>query len=116
MAGNSDFEKHINRIILFNPNMSVPFYILTSYAYYVEDDPIVSDSYYDELAKFVMLYWDDIDHYHKHYLNEDALKAGSYLGDYPPIAETALKSLKDEIHPPSNTRKRKRASSKQAAC
>lgn len=107
MAGNSEYEGHINRIIFFNPNMAVPYYILTSYAYYVEDDPIVSDSYYDELAKYILLNWEDITHFHKHYLNEDALKAGSYLGDYPPITETALKSLKNELHPRSNRKKRR---------
>lgn len=93
-------------IIADNPNMMIPHYIMASYAYYVQDDPIVSDAYYDELAKMILDYWGFINHYHKKYLNEDALKAGSYLGEYPSIIEGAVNEFR-EIHSRSNTRNRK---------
>ena len=34
-----------------NINMTVPWYLMASYAYYVEDDPILSDHAYDHMVK-----------------------------------------------------------------
>ena len=34
-----------------NLNLTVPWYLMAAYAYYVEDRPIVSDSIFDRLAK-----------------------------------------------------------------
>lgn len=89
-------EKYADKIIKKNKNMMVPYYIMASYAYYVEDDPIFSDSYYDELAKTILKEWDEITHYHKYLLSKDALVAGSFLGDYPSIIEGALKDLRQQ--------------------
>lgn len=100
------YESEAGKVIAENPNMLIPYYIMASYAYYVEDDPIFTDSFYDEMAKTILEWWDNIDHYHKSYLNKDALNAGSYLGNYPPIIETALESFRNEIHTRGNPRKR----------
>ena len=34
-----------------NPNMMVPWYLMASYAYYEQDQPILSDGLFDGLAK-----------------------------------------------------------------
>jgi hypothetical protein len=101
------FETKASDVIAENPNMMVPYYIMASYAYYVKDEPIFSDSFYDYLAKTILEVWDMIEHRHKSYLNKDTLMAGSYIGDYPSIIEGALESLKNEIQPRSRSRKRK---------
>ena len=49
-----------DRIIEHNPNMMIPWYLMAAYAYYVEDDPILSDSYFDNLAKRMLEVWDDL--------------------------------------------------------
>jgi len=67
---------------------------MASYAYYVEDDPIFSDAFYDNLAKTILEVLDDLAHQHKHLLNTDMLKAGSFVGEYPSIVSTALGSLR----------------------
>ena len=36
-------------------------YLMCAYAYYVEDDPLISDSEFDELAKFILENYDIID-------------------------------------------------------
>lgn len=74
--------------------MSVPYYLMASYAYYVEDDPIFSDGFYDTLAKTILDNWDTITHRHRDVLSKDALEAGSFLGEYPSIVEGAVKSLR----------------------
>ena len=78
-----------------NINMMVPWYLMAAYAYYVEDDPILSDSFFDDMSKTMLTCWDDIEHYHKHLINKDDLAAGSYLGEYPSIVEGALKDLRN---------------------
>lgn len=78
-----------------NINMTVPWYIMAAYAYYVEDDPILSDTMFDSLAKKILKNWDTIEHFHKHHLNEDMLVGGTYLGDYPSRVEGAIKELKN---------------------
>lgn len=67
-------------------NMLVPYYIMMAYRYYCKDDPLVSDSLFDKTAKCLLKNWDNIDHYHKHYLSKDMLQAGTYIGKYPTIA------------------------------
>ena len=87
-------DDHAAEIFAKNINMMVPYYLMASYAYYKEDDPIFTDAFYDTLAKNMLAQWDNITHYHKAVINKDALAAGSFLGEYPSIIEGALKSLR----------------------
>lgn len=75
-------------------NMSVPWYLMAAYAYYIEDDPILEDRDFDLLAKKILKDWDEIEHIHKDYLSKDMLKAGTYMGDYPSRIEGALQSVR----------------------
>lgn len=87
-------DDYAAEIFAKNVNMMVPYYLMASYAYYREDDPIFTDAFYDTLAKNMLAQWDNITHYHKAVINKDALAAGSFLGEYPSIIEGALKSLR----------------------
>lgn len=72
------------------PNLLVPWYLMACYAYYVEDDPILSDDCYDWLCKELSVRWETIDHFHKSYLNQDAVNAGTFLGNYPSRVKGAV--------------------------
>ena len=87
-------DKHVIKIITNNVNMTVPYYLMASYAYYEKDDPILSDDFYDKLAKNIIKQWDNIEHYHKHLLSKDLLEAGSYIGKYPTIISSGPQELK----------------------
>ena len=65
-------------------------YLMAAYAYYVEDDPIMSDWHFDMLAKYLLENYDTIEHQHKHLVTKDDLRAGTYLGEYPLIVRGAL--------------------------
>ena len=91
-------DKHAKKIFEENINKMIPWYLMGSYAYYRQDNPIFSDSFYDEMAKTILERWDDIEHYHKQLINKDDLSAGSYLGEYPSIIEGALDSLRDKYY------------------
>jgi hypothetical protein len=101
------YETEATKIMADNPNMMIPFYLMASYAYYKLDDPIFSDSFYEELAKTMIDVWEGINHTHKYLITLDALKAGSYIGEYPSIVIGALESFKNAIHSRSRSRKRK---------
>ena len=64
--------------------------MMASYAYYVEDDPIISDAMFDQCAKSILEHWDTLDHPHKHLLSKEMLEAGTYLGKYPEIVKSAV--------------------------
>ena len=90
-------DTHMNGIIDKNENMTIPYYLMASYAYYKEDDPILSDGVYDTLAKRITENWIFIDHYHKNLIKLDDLSAGSYLGEYPSIVIGALENLRENF-------------------
>jgi len=69
-------------------------YLMCSYAYYVDDEPLISDAEYDELAKFILENWDAIDHPHKSHVTKDDLIAGTFLGEYPNMIKGAVKSYR----------------------
>lgn len=87
-------DDYAAEIFADNINMMVPWYLMAAYAYYKQDDPILSDAFFDAMGKTMLEVWDDIDHRHKHLITVDDLQAGSYLGDYPSIIEGALRELK----------------------
>lgn len=67
-------------------------YLMCAYAYYVEDDPLISDAEFDELAQYLLDNWDDVDHRHKWYISKSDLKAGTFLGNYPSMVKGAVNS------------------------
>lgn len=72
-------------------------YLMCSYAYYKEDDPLISDAEFDELGKWLLENWDDVDHRHKLYITKHDLEAGTFLGKYPSMVPGAVKSYRELI-------------------
>jgi hypothetical protein len=87
-------DDYAAEIFADNINMMVPWYLMAAYAYYKQDEPILTDAFFDAMGKTMLEVWDDIDHRHKHLITRDDLQAGSYLGDYPNIVEGAIEELK----------------------
>lgn len=91
------YEIYMNGNMRRNINMSVPYYIMAAYAYYKEDDPIISDTTFDKMAQFILENYDAITHPHKIYLDRETLEAGTYLGEYPRLAVDSLKHLRNYL-------------------
>ena len=89
-----DFEVKANKLIERDINMIVPWYLLASYAYYVENDPIFTDSFYDILSRKFKKEWKNINHFHKDLISLDDLSAGTYLGKYPNRVIGSLANLR----------------------
>jgi hypothetical protein len=83
-------------IVEHNKNMTVPWYLMASVAYYVEDSPILTDSAFDSLAKYMLQHWSDIKHRHKSLITAEELDAGTLLAPtkLPSIVTDALGHLR----------------------
>lgn len=90
-------DQYAQEIINTNANMMVPWYLISAYAYYVEDDPVVSDQFYDQLAEDLLFNYRFIDHVHKKFITADMLRSGTYLGLYPSIIKGAVQHLRNKM-------------------
>ena len=95
MSTTNNYDKICADKIDESLNLLVPWYLMAAYAYYVEDDPILSDSFYDRLAQKLLANWDSIEHPHKKLLSKEQLEAGTYLGEYPSRIKGSLQSLRN---------------------
>ena len=102
-------DEHAAQLFAKNINMLVPWYLIAAYSYYVDDDPILSDSFFDDMSKTLLAVWDDVEHYHKHYITKDMLEAGTYIGEYPSIVKGAVADLRKRYAPRKKTRKTKKS-------
>jgi len=91
----TNLDKELTDALDTSMNMSVPWYLMASYAYYEEDEPILSDSAFDRLAKRMSEHWGGIKHQHKDYISLDMLNGGTYIGEYPPRVKGGLDSLRN---------------------
>lgn len=82
-----------------NRNMIVPWWLMASYAYYVEDKSILSDATFDAIAATLGDEWDQVSHRHKHLIDRDMTKSGFYIPKeaYPSIVEGAIAALRSKF-------------------
>ncbi len=78
-------------------NNPVSMYIMAAWAYYIEDDPIMSDWQFDQLAVQLLEEYDRWS-LHPHLPSKDDLRAGTYLGEYPKVVELALNAYRRTFH------------------
>jgi len=100
-----NLDKQAQEIFDSNINMMVPWYLMASYAYYQEDDPILSDHFFDNMGKVMLDKWDSIEHFHKHLIGTMDLVAGTYLGEYPKRVIGGLEDLRARNTPKRRRRK-----------
>lgn len=82
----------------------VSWYLMTSYAYYIEDDPIISDGLYDDIC-FLLLNATDqmltLGHPHAGLVDMDALEAGTAYHlrkkDYPKMVAGAVSMFRSNL-------------------
>lgn len=92
-----NLDKQMRETVLRDRNKGVSWYLMASYAYYHEDDPILSDAAFDWLAAYLLERWPAIRHQHKRKITKGSLEAGSLLlskARYPVQARGALRALR----------------------
>jgi hypothetical protein len=58
-------------------NLSVPWFLMTSWLYYTKHVSIISDEAFDWLCKTMHDRWDEITHRHKQYITKEDVAAGT---------------------------------------
>ena len=75
-------------------NVVVPWYLMLSYGYYCLDESIVSDTFFDNMAKIFLENYDNITHRHRNLVSKDDLKAGTLYhmreNDYPLVVRSSF--------------------------
>jgi len=93
-------EDKLQVAIKVSKNLMVPWYLISSYAYYQLDQPIISDQAFDNLAKEALANWPTLVHRHKGLISEDELKAGTLLLErdrYPGIVVSLAESMANGV-------------------
>ena len=86
-------EANIEKVLSYSNNMRVPYYLMLSYLYYKRDISIVSDGFFDNMAKHMLSNYESIEHMHKYLITTDMLEAGTYLGEYPLMVQDSADAL-----------------------
>lgn len=80
-----------------NPNLIVPWLLISSYLYYHCDFSILTDTLFDDLCGLLLKRWDSFTHRHMHLITNDDLEAGSLFAltesDYPAIVRNSALQL-----------------------
>lgn len=74
----------------------VSLYLMAAHAYYLQDDPILTDGEFDELARELLSAYDEASA-HPHCPTQDDLRAGTYLGEYPSIVPLATRQYRKRV-------------------
>lgn len=94
MSGTLD--EHV-RGLIENPNMLVPWWFLSAYAYDQLDSPLISDALFDEIAQRLTTEWATIKHPHKKLLDRKLLKSAlAARGKWPSIVKSSANRLAKE--------------------
>lgn len=93
----NNIECKIQEFIDTEINTSISWFLLLSYHYYHKNESLVTDSFYDELSKFILDRWGNIKHPHKNLITKENLKCGSLYNlkeeDYPIILKQPVENL-----------------------
>ena len=76
-------------------NVSVPWFLMASYLYYQCDISLLSDEKFDWMCKEMLFRWDNIEHYHKHLISVEDLRAGTgfSISEYPGVVQGAATQI-----------------------
>lgn len=91
---------YMTGLVNTNPNLSVPWFLLTSYLYYLHDMSLVTDNSFESMTRVMVEHWNNIAHRHKQLVTPDMLRAGTAFNlleeDYPTITKSAAWALARE--------------------
>ncbi len=60
-----------------HPRAYISYYLMASYLYYVHDVPLLSDGMFDEICRYLLDHFDEIEHEHSHLIDPSMFTAGT---------------------------------------
>ena len=79
------------------PDLLVPWYLISCYAYYHLGTAILSDAFFDALAMQFHENYDSLEHPHKHLIARDSILVSGAFLKYPTIAKFSAQGLVKEV-------------------
>lgn len=85
------FDDVCRQVTSDNPNMLIPWFLMACYAYDLLGEPLLTDSFFDEMSETMNMVFPALDHAHKHLItwDENTTKGSS--------SQVAWGSLPDRI-------------------
>lgn len=91
-------DAYVEGVIAGDINRLVPHYLIACHAYYVDDEPLITDRLFDDITKRLIAAYPDITHRHKDLISLDDLKAGTgYALTYPSIVKGAVRDMREKL-------------------
>jgi len=72
-----NYNEQCRRDFQTNKSSCVAWYLMASYAYYKQNESLLSDEVFDKMCKWMIENWDSIEHKHKGFINKESLSAGT---------------------------------------
>lgn len=93
-------DTYVRGLLLRSKNLAVSWWLIASYAYYMRDETLISDEFFDYLTLVIKENFDEIVHVNKDLITEDRLSAGSAfdLRIYPNRVMVCAEQLMDILH------------------
>jgi NAD-dependent DNA ligase len=92
-------------VLNYGPSMLVPWYLVTSYAYYHLNESLVSDEFYDKLCHDLLDAMDslEVDHFNMDLVDTASLRAGTGFNlkeeDYPSRVRSVAENMSSGAYP-----------------
>ena len=74
---NGSYDNVVRECFKKNPNTCVPWFISSSYCYYILYQSLLTDEFFDKLCAWMLDNYESLEHEHKHLVTKDMLVAGS---------------------------------------
>lgn len=92
--------KQMETLVKGNANLTVPWFLMTAWLYYLHDITLVTDTAFDAMTRLMLDRWNTITHRHKQLITTGMLGAGTAFNlrdeDYPNITKSAATRLARE--------------------
>lgn len=99
---NGTYDSAAREAFKKNPNTTISFFLSASYAYYIVYHSLLSDTCFDNLCKWMLEHYDELEHQHKHLVSKDALRAGTGYhikeDQYPLIVKVTTEQMISDIN------------------
>lgn len=98
---NGTFDIEARAAIAGNPNARLSWFLMASYAYYIQHESLLSDTLYDEICVWLLAHFDTVEHPNKSLVTPDMLGAATgynlSVDDYPLRVQVAAETLMREL-------------------
>lgn len=93
-------DMYVRTILEGKPNLAVSWWLISSYAYYMRDETLISDEFFDYLTLLIKENYEQITHENKDLITPERIACGSAfdLRIYPTRVMVCAEQLITQVH------------------